>query len=197
MRAALIGCMVACLVIVGGQAVFSQEPPAQRGKFQDRIEWMTMWKLMESLELDKPTADKIYEIRRKYLDQKKELVKEINAGVESLKQALQRDPSKVNEALLTEMISSVREKRRKLEGLLDEQFGELATVLSVRQQAKLVVFMKDFQEELRAMFRPPGPGGPPPPPRGEGFGPPLPPAGPPPLDPDGGPAHPFGSPPPN
>jgi len=188
---------VACLVIEGGQAVFSQEPPAQRGKFQDRIEWMTMWKLMESLELDKPTADKIYEIRRKYLDQKKELVKEINAGVESLKQALQRDPSKVNEALLTEMISSVREKRRKLEGLLDEQFGELATVLSVRQQAKLVVFMKDFQEELRAMFRPPGPGGPPPPPRGEGFGPPLPPAGPPPLDPDGGPAHPFGSPPPN
>ena len=193
MRAALTALVVACLVVASGQGLCAQEKPKDHAKFQDRIEWMTMWKLMEALSLDRETADKVYEIRREFLGQKRTLVKEINAEIETLKQELEADADNISDAQLAEKIKSIREKRKKLEGLLDEQFGKLSEVLSIRQQAKLVVFMKDFREELRAMFRGPGPRGPHPPPPRMGF--PPPPGPPPPLDSEAGPGGPLGGPP--
>lgn len=186
--------LVACLALAGMQPLHAQDKPRDRGKFQERIEWMTMWKLMEALELDKATADKVYAIRRKYLDLKKKLIQEINDGVASVKSDLQQEPEQISDSKLAEKIADIRIKRRKLEGLLDEQFEDLSKVLSVRQQAKLVVFMKDFQDELRTMFHGPGPHhpGPPPPHRpGEGFGPPRPPDRDPAFDPSMGPGSPL------
>lgn len=180
MRAVLAAWIVAFVALASAHAVMAQEPsPKERGKLQEKIEWMTMWKLIEALELDKPTADKVYAIRRKYLEQKQKLVKVIDEGVRSLKQQLEQESEKVDEAGLAEQIAKIREARQKLEGLVDDQFQELSKVLSVRQQAKLMVFMKEFPQELRSMFRGPGFHPPPLPPRPGGrFGPPPPGRGP-------------------
>jgi hypothetical protein len=177
MRAALFGLTVAGLILAGGQDLFAQDRPKDRAKFQDRVEWMTMWKLMEALDLDKPTADKVYEIRRQFLGKKKELIKEIGAEIESLRQQLQDPSDQVADDQLAEKIRGIREKRKRLEALMDEQFVELSKILSVRQQAKLVLFIRDFREELRSLFRKPKPGGRHPSERG--LGPTPPPEGPP------------------
>lgn len=178
MRAGLAGLMVVALVLAGGQGVLAQERPQNVHKFHDRLEWMTMWKLMEALDLDKPTADKVYEIRRKFLGKKKELVKEIRSEIGSLRQMLQDKSGNVTDEKLAQQIQSIRNKRKQLDALMDEQFAELSKILTVRQQAKLVVFIKDFREEIRGMFRrhktggsfpherefvPPSPGSPAPP----------------------------------
>jgi hypothetical protein len=172
MRTVLTGLLVAGLVIAGGQGALAQEHPSEHAKYRDRVEWMTMWKLMEALDLDKSTADKVYEIRREFIGQKKELIKEIGAEIDSLRQALLDRSSNVTDDELNQKIQSIRGKRKKLEAILDEQFTELSKVLTVRQQAKLVVFMKDFREELRALFGRPRPGDPQPLERGFGHLPP-------------------------
>ncbi len=110
MRAVLTGLMVVALVFAGGQGVFAQERPKNLHKFHDRLEWMTMWKLMETLDLDKPTADKVYEIRRKFLGQRKELVKEIGAEIESLRQLLQDKSGKVTDEKCWRRRSKASEK---------------------------------------------------------------------------------------
>ncbi len=185
MRAVLTGVMVVVLALAGAQGLFAQEQPKNLQKFHDRLEWMTMWNLMEALDLDKPTADKVYQIRRKFLGQKKELVKGIRAEIDLLREQLQDKTGKVTDETLAQEIKSVRDKRKKLDALMDEQFAELSKVLTVRQQAKLVVFIRDFRKEIRSMFRRLRPGGPHLDERG--FGPLPAPGSPPPLPPSSGP----------
>jgi hypothetical protein len=194
MRAVLTGLMIAALVLAGAQGVYAQERPKNLHKFHDRLEWMTMWKLMEALDLDKPTADKVYEIRRKFLGQRKELVREIGAEIQSLRQLLQDKSGNVTDQMLAQKIQTIRQDRKKLDALMDEQFAEVSKILTVRQQAKLVVFIKDFREEIRSMFRRPKPADSPP--VEGGFGPPPLPNSPPPLAPGTAPGKPLGGRPP-
>ena len=49
------------------------ERERKNGKFEERLELLTMWKMMEALNLDKPTAEKIMEIRHKFVGQRKAL----------------------------------------------------------------------------------------------------------------------------
>jgi Spy/CpxP family protein refolding chaperone len=138
-------------------------------KIQERLEFFTMWKMMEALDLDKQTADKIMEIRKKFLSGRKEIQKSLANDFQILKDILktprgQEDPNK-----LKPIIADVRQKRTKLEALQDEYNKEVSSLLTVRQQAELILFLKDFQKELQQMIRPrPGPGAPAPP----GMGPP-------------------------
>lgn len=139
-------------------------------KIQERLEFLTMWKMMEALDLDKQTADKIMEIRKKFLSRRKEIQQSLANDFQTLRDILksprgQEDPNK-----LGSIIADVREKRKKLETLQDELYNEVSSLLTVRQQAELILFLKDFQKELRQMIRPkPGPGAPSLPP---GMGPP-------------------------
>jgi hypothetical protein len=60
------------------------------------------------------------------------------------------DPSsKVGDAAIAQRVKGIREKRKWLEELEDEQFAEVSKNLSVRQQAKLIIFMRDNQHEMR------------------------------------------------
>ncbi|AFM24325.1 hypothetical protein [Desulfomonile tiedjei] len=133
-------------------------------KIQERLEFLTMWKMMEALDLDKQTADKIMEIRKKFLSNRKEIQQSLANDFQTLRDILksprgQEDPNK-----LSPIIADVREKRKKLEALQDELYNEVSSLLTVRQQAELILFLKDFQKELRQMIRPrPGPGAPTPP----------------------------------
>ena len=208
MHLVLTALMTLSLLLGGFGAVVSAQPPKDRAKFRERLEVITMWKMMESMDLDKTTADKIFEIRHKLVGQRDTLEKEIRKDIETLRAKLRDEPAKVSDAELTQLLNSVREKRKKLESLKDKQYEQLSKVLSPRQQAQMVLFLKDFHREIRAMLRsgvqdgrllptemspcPPGDG---PPPfsdrlkrRSNGEGPPLgpgprPPAGPPPAPP--------------
>ncbi len=145
---------------------FSADRAGDRERIRERIETLTMWKLMEFLDLDKETADKIYAIRRKFNERKEELRKSLNGDFLRLRQKLDNYQPGAADEEIKQLLESIRAKRRELTNLWENQYDEVSGVLSVRQQARLVLFLKDFQRELRSvLFRrrgqPPPPGRPP------------------------------------
>jgi Spy/CpxP family protein refolding chaperone len=115
-----------------------------------------MWKMMEALNLDKPTAEKIMEIRHKFVDQRKALQREIGDDFRTLRQLLRDTAGTTSDDELTKVLTRIHDKRLRIKGLFDEQYNEVSKVLTVRQRAELVLFLKDFHKEIRSILRPSG-----------------------------------------
>jgi hypothetical protein len=129
-----------------------------KDKVMDRLEVLTVWKMMEALDLDKGTANKIMEVRSKFLGDRKALQKGLNEDFQRLRQLLQEPPKAADDSELARLVQDVRDKRKKLSQLHDAQYEAVSKLLSVRQQAELILFLKDFRKEIHAILNaPPGP----------------------------------------
>lgn len=174
------------LAVSGLAAPAYPQQEKDKDKFLDRLETLTIWKMMEALDLDKATADKVMEIRSKFLGERKQLQKALKEDFGRLHQLLQQSSGATDESELARIVQDVREKRKKLSELQENQYNEVSKVLSVRQQAQLILFLKEFRKEIRSILGQQS--GPPREPGREGrfrqpLGPPSPGAGPPPGPP--------------
>lgn len=139
--------------ILGGSGNSLQaEPKRDANKFRERIETLTMWKMMEALDLDKETSEKILSLRRKFETKRNELEASINGDLQKLRD-LVKNAQESSDRDLAELINTIRAKRRQLDDLRDAHFTDMSKVLSVKQQAKLILFLKDFRREIRDMIR--------------------------------------------
>jgi Skp family chaperone for outer membrane proteins len=182
----VIGVFLVALALIGAGGVSCAEPTGKvhKGdKAQERLEIITMWKMMEALDLDKATADKILEIRQKFLAKRKELHSALTQDMKALKQKLDQTAA-ADDKELARHLADIRDKRKKLMELWDLQYDQVSKILTTRQQAELVIFLKEFRKDLRSILRPGNgagegperldhdphamgrPNGPPPPPRG-------------------------------
>jgi Spy/CpxP family protein refolding chaperone len=171
MRKTIAALIAVGMLLVGASSLFATDPEQrrERDKVQDRIETLTMWKLIEALDLDQPTADKLLEIRHKFLAQRKSLQNGLSQDFQAIRKQLSDSSKTVDEKELGRLLADVREKRKELQGLREQQYEDVSKVLTVRQRAQLVLFFKDFRQELRSLLRPPpAPGGVP----EKGMGPP-------------------------
>ncbi len=169
--------------LVASAVAYGYDRPGEREKARERMEILRMWKMMEALDLDKATADKIYAIRRKFLDERAALQSELRTDFAELRRALHESRNRPDDDTdLKRLLDSIKEKRARLRGFWLEQYDEISKVLSVRQRAELMVFLKDFHREIRSIVNPHRSEGPPrpephlrapapPPPRGP-LGPP-------------------------
>lgn len=190
MRIFLRALSCALLIALGIAPIAHAQQTRGNDRQWEKIEVYTMWKMIDALNLDSATADKILAIRHQFLARRKEIKKALDKDLDALRQSLNA-PS-TDDAELARLIQSVREKRKELVNLHGEQYDEVAKILPLRKQAELILFFKDFRKELRALRgpQPPGKAGPLGPPNG----PPLP--GPGPLGPGPGGLRPPGLPPP-
>jgi hypothetical protein len=147
--------IIMCLLAFAGIAV-GLEREQRDAKFEERLELLTMWKMMEALNLDKPTAEKIMEIRHKFVEQRRALQRQIGNDFRTLRQLLRDTAGKTSDDELAKVLSRIRENRLKIKGLFDEQYNEVSKVLTIRQRAELVLFLKDFHKDIRAILRPSG-----------------------------------------
>jgi hypothetical protein len=147
--------------------------PRDVDKAIEHFEMGIMWRMMEALDMDKTTAEKVFDVRRRFAEEQKAIFQELAKEMESLRAKLQEKTAQPNEKKLLGFINSIRDKRKRLESLRDRQYDEISQVLSVVQQAQLLIFTKEFRDEIRAfVHRPLMPaGGPPPPPPGMGADP--------------------------
>jgi Spy/CpxP family protein refolding chaperone len=162
MRRTIVALIAVGVLLVGATSLFAADPEQKRDrdKVQDRIETLTMWRLIEALDLDQPTADKLLEIRHKFLSQRKSLQKGLSEDFQALKKQLSDSSKPADEKELGRLLEDVREKRKELQGLREQQYEDVSKVLTVRQRAQLVLFFKDFRKELGSLLRPPqAPGG--------------------------------------
>lgn len=170
------------LIFIGAANAVCYSPRTEREKRRERIEILTMWKMMEALDLDGETSKKILEIRRKFLTRRTEVTDSLAKDFRRLRELLRDSPGKGNDENLAKVLEDIRQKRTELSTLWKEQYKAVSKLLSVRKQAELVLFLKDFRNEIRLLMRrasrPPDPrfrrgmGGPPmAPPPGDGPGP--------------------------
>jgi len=159
LRKLMIAMIAIGLLVAGMGVALCSERERQNGKFEERVELLTMWKMMEALNLDKPTAEKIMEIRHRFVGQRKAMELEIREDFRTLRKLLREDSNKAVDDELEKVLGRIRDNRLRIKGLFDEQYNEVSKVLSVRQRAELVLFLKDFRKEIRSILRPPKPAG--------------------------------------
>jgi len=153
------GFIVAGFLLVGSGASFCSEPIRQPDRSDERLEVLTTWRMMEALNMDKPTAEKIMAVRHKSVMERKTLQKKIAQDFQKVRELLREDSSRVTDDALAGLLQDIRDNRVKIQGLFDEYYNEVSKLLSIRQQAELMLFLKDFHNEIRAGLRsanPPG-----------------------------------------
>ncbi len=152
----VIGSLITLFLLASVGIAVGWDRERKDAKFEERLELITMWKMMEALNLDKPTAEKIMEIRHKFVEQRKTLQRQIGDDFRTLRQLLQDTAGKTSDDELAKVLSRIRENRLKIKGLFDEQYNEVSKVLTIRQRAELVLFLKDFHKDIRAILQPSG-----------------------------------------
>ncbi|MDQ7781509.1 MAG: hypothetical protein RDU20_01435 [Desulfomonilaceae bacterium] len=160
--------VLVCLVVLTPYAANAGERDDTKEKLLDRIETLTMWRMMQTLDLDNETSQKILQVRGRFLAERKGLKSSLYKSYGDLRKYLKEAQSKGNDEKLARTIEKIRKTRQELRAVWERQFDEIAKVLPVRKQAELVIFMKDFRKEIRAILR--GPEGMPPrPPVEQGY----------------------------
>lgn len=124
-------------------------------KARDRIEILAAWKMMEALDLDNATSEKVLEIRRRFVAKRKELQKSMEEDFTKLKSLLKEPAKGGEEKELAATLERIRAERMQLKDLWIEHYDEVSKVLTVRQQAELVLFLRNFRKELHGLMRPP------------------------------------------
>jgi len=131
------------------------QPEEGPDKAQERIEILQMWKMMEALDLDKKTADKIFEIRAKFLEDRKKLRQAVSQDTRKLRDLLQRPAGESSDIEIEQLLKKIRENRQQLKDHWERQYDEVSKLLTIRQQARLILFLKDFQRSVSGLMRPP------------------------------------------
>ena len=141
-----------CLIALTTCGAHAVEGDKAGEKFHDRVETLTMWRMMQALDLDTETSEKILQVRREFLSRRKELRKTLDRSYGDLRKYLDETPSEASDQKLAQTMQKIRKARTQLRTLWELQFDATAKVLPVRKQAELAVFMRDFRREIRAVL---------------------------------------------
>ena len=126
------------------------QPLKKMEKIRERIELIRMWKLTEELDLTEKKGAKLFPILHKYDEKRITLQKEHRNIMKKLRKALE------DEATSDEAIEAAMEDFEKnalaASDLIRQQREELKGILSPRQQAKFILFQRDFHKEIRKII---------------------------------------------
>lgn len=120
-------------------------------RVHDKVRLMRMWKLTEYLNLDEETGAKLFPILNRYDDQRLALNEERVGQLKEIKAELDKETP--DEKKLGQLLTKAEELRLKMEKINQDERNELKKVLSVKQQAKLLLFYRNFDRELYRMMR--------------------------------------------
>ena len=139
MNSILVTLAVLTSMMLGTAAAWSYDPRPDSDKSRERIEALTMWKMMNGLDLDRDTSEKILQIRGEYLKRRKELSSSLSEDFDRLRKLLRDSRGDEADKGLAELLESIRTKRKQLTNLMDEQYDAVSKVLPVR---KLIGFVR-------------------------------------------------------
>jgi len=118
---------------------------------QDRARTYLMMRLVDALDLPDDKALALRAIFRKADERRVELVAKRQSIDKQLRAALSR-PDK-DQAALEKLVTEATTVDRELASVAEDSFREAQQGLSVEQQAKLVLFRRELQGQVRAAVR--------------------------------------------
>ncbi|MFQ6078636.1 MAG: hypothetical protein ACE5NJ_05805 [Thermodesulfobacteriota bacterium] len=137
----------------GSPVPWNDESPQaieKRKKVRERIALIRMWKLTEELDLTEETGAKLFPILRKYDEKWIGLQKERRATMQQLRKTLEDEATSDKE--IEAAMERVETNAMAVSDLLRQQRQDLKGILSPRQQAKFILFQRQFQREMRRII---------------------------------------------
>jgi len=127
---------------------FPQQMKERGMKNRDRLEQLEKIKLIESLDLDEETSIRFFARRNDSKNQIRELEKKADDIISELEKSFKTgDKNQVEKQ--KQLISEILKTRESIETKRNEFIKSLDDILSTDQIAKLIVFEKNFRDEIR------------------------------------------------
>jgi len=147
--------VVTAFALISASLAFSQ--PEGRGRMEEReraiekVEMLRMWKLIETLDMDEKQAQKFFILANSYNDREKELLGERRRIEAQLRELLKNKSAPRDELgkLIRDFIRNqdeVYQNRKRF-------YEESSKILSLEQQAKLILFQSHFNREMFEIMR--------------------------------------------
>ncbi len=143
---ALILCLIACAAV----GATTGAPPADTAG-RDRAHTYLMLRVVDALDLSDDKALQMRDILRRADEKRVDLSRRRDALDTKLRAALAQKP--VDAAALGQLVTDAHTVQRELASLPEHTFGEAQKILTVVQQAKLLLFRRDLQGEVRQAIR--------------------------------------------
>jgi Spy/CpxP family protein refolding chaperone len=125
-------------------------PPEKREQLRRDIENMRVWKMTRYLELSTEQSTKFFPIFNDFQKEREKLEEERGEMMRRLAEFVESEDK--HEAEIRKLMSGLVKNRQKMVDLVDGFRREAGRVLSLKQQAKLVLFEEHFNREIRGMI---------------------------------------------
>jgi Spy/CpxP family protein refolding chaperone len=123
------------------------EGPRGEGPWRERARMFLVLRIADALKLNDADALKVSNVIRQSDEHRQELVKQRQGLEDKLREALAKQPEDTAE--ITKLISQGNEIDQKLALVPEDSFHELQKILTVDQQARLMLFRRQLQGEIR------------------------------------------------
>ncbi len=131
-------------------AQIGEPPPIDNDNAMKKIEAVKIWKLIEFLDIDQEQGDKFFPRLRKLEKQKRKTFKARKKHLENLRKLLGNEATDSKLLAQINKIMSFDKESKSEETKLRE---EVMSVLSIKQQAKLLLFEEKFTKEIRKIIQ--------------------------------------------
>ncbi len=138
--------VLAGLLALSTLAASADTPPGR-----DRARTYLMLRVVDALDLSDEKALQMREILRRADDRRLDLTQQRDGLETKIRGALSQKP--IDTAALGSLVSESHAVQRELAALPERTFGEAQKILTVEQQAKLLLFRRDLQGEIRQAIR--------------------------------------------
>jgi len=122
--------------------------PGGQDRIRERIKTMRMWKLTQALDLDQGTSAKLFPILNKYDEQRRGTEQELRNDMRKLRTMVDSG----DESGLSGLLRKLEKNHRTMQEIKDAEWNELKGVLTVKQQAKFLIFQLEFERDMRRMI---------------------------------------------
>lgn len=133
-----------------------------REKSRERIHMMKIWKMTETLKLDREGAARFIAVNNHYEEARRRIHRDFHEDIQKVRNIL-RDMNPP-ERELRELVIRLKNRKMEINNLDNKQLEEELNLLKPEQQARYFLFQIDFRREMEEMIReiqgerPPRPG---------------------------------------
>jgi Spy/CpxP family protein refolding chaperone len=146
-RTALTTALALALLSPAAYAQPAAVPHADAPPRRERARTFLVLRIVDALNLNDQDAIKVSTIVRQSDERRQQLVKQRQGLEDQLRTALAKKPA--DSAELSKLVSDGNDIDQKIALVPEETFHEMQKVLTVEQQAKLILFRRELQGEIR------------------------------------------------
>ncbi len=126
-----------------------KEGKEKRKRIEKKIEMLKAMRLSEELELSEEESIKFYSIMREHHKQRRDL----REAIRELAEKLEGELKKKNTKKMKDLIEKIEAKSNEMCELKQTQHSRFKELLSIEQQAKLIMLMPRIGHEIRSTIR--------------------------------------------